>query len=614
MYNIVPKPKKIVFKEEKSNLSFPLKLNFSDLPFLSENAVFDVCAGAFALNDKSDVQFILNTDMAFDYEIKSKKEKIVITYKSGEGAFNALVTLWQIYKLNGDGKIHIFEISDGADLKNRGFMLDISRGKVPKTDTLKHLVDILARFKYNQFQLYIEGFSFNYPSFNKYCDENSSLSPEEIRKISTYCRERFIELVPNQNSLGHMSSWLDKKEFAGLAECEGGFSYGGFKIPPTTLNACDKKSLRLVEKMALDLFSCFDSDKIHLGLDESFELGRGKNADKDRTEIFIDYITKLNDFCKTHGKKMIMWSDGIHRFNCFGKNLPDDITYLEWGYEKEYPFDKNCKKLSENGFEFYVCPGTSSWLSFTGLTDNALENIDNAVNSAVKYDACGILLTDWGDCGHIQPPPVSYGAIAYCSAGAWNSGKRLTKEDLAEALDLFIFEDENRVMGKIALDSGNYYQNEEFKLPCRTLAHLFYSENIKSQEEYKQSLDFTAMLIKVLGNADVSGAYLPVSSKFSNENIDNIDDILILTENLKSRLDDADMKCADAKLIKSEYKTALDMVQLFTNCRKYVAQNIPLSDLKNQAENIAEEHRKNWLSRNKLSGLDNGFLPFYSFE
>ena len=38
----------------------------------------------------------------------------------------------------------------------RSYMLDISRDKVPTMGTLKQLVDILARFDYNQFQLYTE--------------------------------------------------------------------------------------------------------------------------------------------------------------------------------------------------------------------------------------------------------------------------------------------------------------------------------------------------------------------------------------------------------------------------------------------------------------------------
>ena len=40
--------------------------------------------------------------------------------------------------------------------QHRAYMLDISRDKVPTMSTLRLLVELLARFGYNQLQLYIE--------------------------------------------------------------------------------------------------------------------------------------------------------------------------------------------------------------------------------------------------------------------------------------------------------------------------------------------------------------------------------------------------------------------------------------------------------------------------
>ena len=40
--------------------------------------------------------------------------------------------------------------------EHRAYMLDISRDRVPTMETLKLIVDILARYRYNQLQLYTE--------------------------------------------------------------------------------------------------------------------------------------------------------------------------------------------------------------------------------------------------------------------------------------------------------------------------------------------------------------------------------------------------------------------------------------------------------------------------
>ena len=45
-----------------------------------------------------------------------------------------------------------------------------------------------------------------------------ALKPEEVLELSHYCHDRFIELVPNQQSFGHMQHWLKKTAYKHLAE------------------------------------------------------------------------------------------------------------------------------------------------------------------------------------------------------------------------------------------------------------------------------------------------------------------------------------------------------------------------------------------------------------
>ena len=68
---------------------------------------------------------------------------------------------------------------------------------------------------------------------------------------------------------------------------------------------------------------------------------------------------------------------------------------------------------------FYVCPGTSTWCSLAGRTDNALGNLLNAAENGIKHGAIGYLNTDWGDRGHWQAPPVSYLGFAAGAAFSW---------------------------------------------------------------------------------------------------------------------------------------------------------------------------------------------------
>ena len=129
--------------------------------------------------------------------------------------------------------------------------------------------------------------------------------------------------------------------------------------------------------------------------------------------------------------EMLCWADV---FNSHPELLADvvrlkeegggGITVLEWGYDQGHPFDEHCARFAAAGIPFYVCPGTSSWSSFAGRTENSIANISEAARAASRHGARGFLLTDWGDCGHLQPPSVSYLAYVAGAQAGWCAGRK----------------------------------------------------------------------------------------------------------------------------------------------------------------------------------------------
>ena len=100
--------------------------------------------------------------------------------------------------------------------EHRAYMLDISRDRVPTMETLKLIVDILARYRYNQLQLYTEH-TFQYEGHEEVWEDSSPMTPREIAKLQAYCQVQGVELVPNQNSFGHMERWLVHPKYNSLA-------------------------------------------------------------------------------------------------------------------------------------------------------------------------------------------------------------------------------------------------------------------------------------------------------------------------------------------------------------------------------------------------------------
>ena len=83
--------------------------------------------------------------------------------------------------------------------------------------TLRLIVDILARCRYNQFQLYTEH-TFAYEGHESVWEEADPVTPADIAKLQAYCEFQGVELVPNQNTFGHMERWLVNPKYNKLAK------------------------------------------------------------------------------------------------------------------------------------------------------------------------------------------------------------------------------------------------------------------------------------------------------------------------------------------------------------------------------------------------------------
>ncbi|NOG51797.1 MAG: family 20 glycosylhydrolase [Chloroflexi bacterium] len=129
-------------------------------------------------------------------------EDIVIRGGDAAGVFYGCCTLRQLVLGEPDG-LPVMTIEDAPAYAHRGYMLDISRDRVPTLEMLYQLVDELSALKYNQLRLYIEH-TFEFPGHRVAWQHASPLTGEDVLLLDAYCKQRHVELTPNQNSLGHM--------------------------------------------------------------------------------------------------------------------------------------------------------------------------------------------------------------------------------------------------------------------------------------------------------------------------------------------------------------------------------------------------------------------------
>ena len=348
--------------------------------------------------------------------------------------------------MNVPENLEIFPKNAVPAFAERGFMLDVSRGRVPTAATLERLVRVLAALRYNRLQLYVEH-TFAFREHEEVWRDASPLTPSEIRALDALCRAHGIELVPNLNSFGHVERWLRHARYKPLAECPDGFFHEIFKMHRAAGTfAPSEDSADFMGKLYREYLPNFSSKNFNIGGDEPWELGQGRSRElcekRGKRAVYLEHMARLKARAETCGKKIQFWADVL-----LGETGAVPADFLRgsvpviWGYDAGHPFDAQCSRvrtaLENAGGEpggFLVAPGTSAWLSFGTRQTNALANIREACSAAKKYGACGVLLTTWGDFGYHNPHAANLLPLIACAAETWGVPAPRTGAEFAQTL------------------------------------------------------------------------------------------------------------------------------------------------------------------------------------
>ena len=514
-----------------------------------------------------------------EYRLIVANGTILLQASTAAGFHYASQTLKQLRLLSPRSCPHL-AIEDVPALGVRGYMLDISRNKVPTMEQLTHLVGLLAFFKFNQLQLYTEH-TFAYAGHEEVWQDSSPMTPAELRQLRAYCAARFIELVPNQNAFGHMERWLKHDRYRHLAESPDGFQHPitGWR-PEGTVLYPDRQAIRFIGDLLDQLLPNFSSDWVHLGCDEPWELGQGRSFERaleiGRHGLFRQHLLELHKLVSARGKQMLFWSDELRSNPERISEFPEDMIPVVWGYEGSHPFHEECQVYADKSRSFLIAPGDSSWNSFTGRLDNACRNISRAADAAIRTGARGMLLTSWGDNGHQQAWPVQLPGLLVFSAAAWNPAK-LESLRVSPALDRLVFLDQKGQLGSF----WDTFARLDSHIPV-------------SIHPQNSSFPFDAL-------------YQPsqkVAAAFKGQSNDCLFNAFDQLSACGKLLDQASPGCRDAQWLIDESRLAMDMTFAGLKRAESMLKNSSLVHELMDIESILDRFRRVWLYRNRAGGLE----------
>ena len=413
------------------------------------------------------------------YEVHASGSTLTLRGINPVALNHAMLTLSQWLLINRPGAACPgLSVIDEPDLAERGVMLDVSRDRVPTLSTACHLVELLASLKINRLQLYTEH-TFAYSGAEHICMPSSPWTPEEIRALDSHAASYGVELVPNQQSFGHMHRWLSHDSHRHLAEVPEGVQHPFHPTKqPFSLCPTDPEAISFLESLYDELLPNFRSQTFNVGLDETFDLGEGRSRNEVEARgvaaVYVDFLCAVHELVAARGHKMQCWADVVLNHPEVVPELPDDCEPILWGYEASHPLQEEAEILSRSCAAFQIAPGTSSWQSLGGRTDNCIANIRSAASAARAHGARGLLITDWGDRGHLQPMPVSYLGFLHGAECAWNgaSAESRADVDLARLMDLHAFRAPGSGLGAFALELGR--ASDACEVKTENMSALFY--------------------------------------------------------------------------------------------------------------------------------------------
>jgi hypothetical protein len=243
--------------------------------------------------------------------------------------------------------------------------------------------------------------------------EKDALSRDDVKRLVAACRAANVRLIPQISLLGHQS-W--GKTTHALLRAHPEFDETPGRYPENQGIYCRSYCPRhpgvhaVVFELMDELSEAFESDALHVGMDEAFLIGeddcercRGRN----KAELFASEVRALRDHLAEKNRTMWMWGDrfidgevtGMGRWEAATNQtapalrlVPRDIVICDWHYEAAHP---TAAMFALEGFQVLSAPWRKTGVALRQL--DQIRTLRANASPVVGARLLGMLQTTW--CG-----------------------------------------------------------------------------------------------------------------------------------------------------------------------------------------------------------------------
>ena len=279
-----------------------------------------------------------------------------------------------------------------------------SCGTLRSVETLKNFMDYIAKLHYNTLYLDITaGYGLEGEPFFAYL--RAKYTDDEMKELDAHAKSLGITLIPTIQTLAHLGFMFRWPPYLPLKDIDEVIMVG------------EPRVYEIVEKMIKTMSECFSAKIIHLGMDEAFQLGRGKYYDKNgprnRVDIMQEHVAKVLEICKKYGVKTEMWGDMYIRM-AYGayergpmtfdksdevrKSMPENVKIHYWDYystEKDHyvNFIEKFQKITDN---IVFDGGVWDYIGYNVNNSYSLKITEAAFEACIEKGIKEATITIWG--------------------------------------------------------------------------------------------------------------------------------------------------------------------------------------------------------------------------
>jgi hexosaminidase len=381
-----------------------------------------IYADAAGLKSASDAPADLPQEMkAEGYALIPDGKGLAITAATDSGIFYALQTVKQMVVGTGSAAIlNTASIRDWPALKYRGLDDDLSRGPVPTMEFQKKQIRTIAAYKVNIYSPYFEH-TMQYTGHPLMAPPGGTITQDQARELVAYAAKYHVTVIPEQEAFGHLHYLLNWEQYTPLAETPHGH----------VLAPAQPDAQKLTHDMFFELAKIYPGPFLHLGADETAELGKGQTKPQVDAQglgaVYLGFLQRIVSDLKPLNRKLLFWGDIAMHDPDLVKQLPADFKQatiaVAWEYNPQPKgFTRFIAPFTDAGIETWVAPGVNNWSRVYPNFNNMFANVQPFTAQGQQMGATGQLNTVWDDDGEALFNSNWYGVL-FGAEAAWHKGE-----------------------------------------------------------------------------------------------------------------------------------------------------------------------------------------------